>query len=587
MSGFLLFLALFHPHAMSQPPTPADTAALPLPGEASGPHWDNLRVPMRDGVTLSTNVFLPKEAGPFPVILFRTPYDAGVPKKTDDWTDRGYAVVFQDVRGRFRSGGEDRPWTAEIEDAWDTLNWMVKQPWCNGRVGMYGGSYVGYTQVAAARSGHPALKVITPALIGADLYHTSYWGGVLRHTRQSRWLLRGPADLDQQALEQHLPLATLDQFVRGRKIAYWHETLAHPAYDAFWKSRALSNDLEKIQAPAFLRTGWFDLFVCDAFELYKSFREQAGSKQARQHTRMVVGPWPHDINHTSFCDVDFGTDGKVPDLFEQEKTYLDRFLKDDAPQAPAPAPLRLYIMGANEWRDEYEWPLARTQWTRFFLAGEGKANTAAGDGRLAAAPSGTPDRFDYDPAHPVPTQGGAWCFVHIGLKDQREIEKRRDVLVYTSDPLSEPMEVTGPVSAELYVSSSARDTDFTVKLVDVAPDGRALGVTDGIVRARYRNQVPEGELLEPGKVYRMTIACPPTAYLFKAGHRLRVQISSSNFPVFARNLNTGGAIAEETTPIIAHQTVHHSEEYPSHIVLPVIPKRVDTSPVRRILSGVR
>lgn len=555
-------------------PTTNPTAS-PAPGHGER-HQDNLRVPMRDGISLSTNVFLPEGKGPFPVILFRTPYDASLLKKADEWTTRGYAVVYQDVRGRFRSDGEDSPWVGETTDAEDTLNWMVEQPWCNGRVGMYGGSYIGFTQVAAARSGHPALKVVTPALIGADRYHTSYWAGALRHTRLSRWLLRGPTNFDQHALERHLPLSTLDQFVRGRKIAHWQEVLAHPTYDEFWKKQALTNDIGKIQSPAFIRAGWFDLFICDAFDLYRAFRDKAGSDLARRHTRMIVGPWPHEINNTDFSDVDFGTDGKIADLFEQEQTYMDRFLKSEVLDAPAQAPLRLYVMGANVWRDEYEWPIARTQWTRFHLASDGGANTSGGNGRLTDRASGPSDHFTYDPADPVPTHGGAWCFVNVGLKDQRELEKRQDVLVYTSDPLPEAMEVTGPVTAELYVSSSARDTDFTVKLVDVAPDGRALGVTDGIVRARYRNQVPEGELLEPDMVYRVTISCPPTAYLFKAGHRLRVQVSSSNFPVFARNLNTGGAIAEETTPIIAHQTVHHSAEYPSHVTLPVIPKRTGT-----------
>ncbi|MBE2203541.1 MAG: CocE/NonD family hydrolase [Chthoniobacterales bacterium] len=206
------------------------------------------------------------------------------------------------------------------------------------------------------------------------------------------------------------------------------------------------------------------------------------------------------------------------------------------------------------------------------MASGGRANTSGGDGRLAVLPSGPADHFVYDPANPVPTQGGAWCFENLGLRDQREIEKRADVLVYTSEPLEEAMEVTGVVTAELYISSSAPDTDFTVKLVDVAPDGRALGVTDGIVRARYRNQVPEGELLEPDKVYRVPIACPPTAYEFQPGHRLRIEISSSNFPVFARNLNTGASPADETTSAIARQTIHHTEEYPSRVSLPVIPR---------------
>lgn len=551
--------------------------AVEAPAANAQKHFDNIRVKMRDGITLSTNVFLPEQSGPVPVMLIRTPYNASTStsESAKEWTDHGYAVVYQDVRGRFRSEGEDIPWTAETLDAEDVLNWLVKQPWCNGKVGMYGGSYLGFTQVAASRTGHPALRMTTPTLIGADRYHTSYWGGALRHGRLSRWLLRSPVkahDSDLEALDGHLPLSTLDTFMCGKEIPYWHDVLAHPAYDDFWKKQALSNDLGKIQAPAFIRTGWFDLFICDAFDLYNGIHQKAGSETARKNTRMIVGPWPHDINKIDFCEADFGAKAQLLDLFKEEVAYAGKFLKDDAKADISAAPIRLFVMGANEWRDEYEWPLARTQWTKFYLASGGKANTGKGDGKLASAASGSADRFNYDPSNPVPTNGGAWCFVNLGLRDQQELEKREDILVYTSEPLKAPTEVTGPITAELYISSSAPDTDFTVKLVDVAPDGKAMGITDGIVRARYRNQVPEGELLKQGEVYRVTIKCPPTSYLFKEGHRIRVDVSSSNFPVFARNLNSGLLPSEEKDPIVARQTIYHTEEYPSHIVLPIIPQ---------------
>ncbi len=530
---------------------------------------DDVKIPMRDGIRLSANVFVPKEGSSFPVILSRTPYNAGQIEQADEWVLRGYAVVYQDTRGRFRSEGEDRPWLGEKDDAEDTLNWLVQQPWCNGQVGMYGGSYPGFTQVAAARTGHPALKAITPALIGAERYSFNYWGGALRHGRRTRWLLRVPQEFDAERFQNHLPLKTLDLLVHGKINPLWREVLENPVYNRFWQHDSLSEDVARLKAPAFIRTGWFDLFICDTFSLFEHFRYHAPDEETRRRTRMIIGPWPHDINNTKYDELDFGDAGKIPDLFEQEQRFLDHHLKGTPD--PTPAPIQLFVMGANCWRYENEWPLARTRWTRLYLAGGGRANTAGGDGLLAERPSGTPDHFTYDPMNPVPTHGGAWCFTNVGLKDQRALEKRSDVLVYTSAPLPEPLEVTGPVSAELYISSSAPDTDFTLKLVDVAPDGTALGITDGIVRVRYRNGVPEGELLKPGEVVRVTIECPPTSYLFRKGHRIRVDISSSNFPAFSRNLNTGLPIGEECTPVIAHQTVYHNEQYPSHVLLPVIP----------------
>ncbi len=533
-------------------------------------HYDNTRVPMRDGVALSTNIFLPVGEGPFPALLIRTPYDATAGDNAM-WSAHGYAVVKQDVRGRHRSEGEDRPWVHEKDDGEDTLNWLEQQPWCNGRVAMYGGSYPGATQIAAARTGHAALRCITPTLIGAELYHRTYWGGALRYGRLARWTLRAAPEFPQECIDWALPVSDTDVLVQGKPVPYWSDMLSHPINDELWRRDSLAADVRKLQAPAFIRTGWFDIFIADAFDLYNGFRNQAGSPRAREGTRMIVGPWPHDINQTKVGDVDFGEGGKIVDLMEQEISFIDHFTKEDT-DAPLPAaPIRIFVMGADQWRDECEWPLARTQWTRLYLASEGGANSANGDGRIAITPSGPPDYFDYDPANPVPTLGGAWDFNNIGLKDQRSLDHRHDILAYTSLELSEPMEVTGPVSAELYISSSAPDTDFTVKLVDIAPDGRALGVTDGIVRARYRNDNPSGDFLQSDTVYKLTIHCPPTAYLFRKGHRVRVQISSSNFPVFARNLNTEAVYGTEADLRIARQTVHHTPDYPSCIILPVIP----------------
>ncbi|MEO6907470.1 MAG: CocE/NonD family hydrolase [Abditibacteriaceae bacterium] len=521
----------------------------------------NQRIVMRDGVELSTNIYLPDTLGPFPVLLARTPYDAmSRGSGVLEWPSRGFAYVAQDVRGRFLSDGEWYPWFAEINDGEDTLNWIAAQSWCDGNVAMYGGSYPGATQIAAALTGHPVLKCTTPCLIGGNFYHTFYWGGALRWGWQTGWTLGRKKVPDSETVLHHLPLRDADIFAGGKELPYWQDLLRHPLSDEFWQSHNLEGNVGRVQAPMFIRSGWFDFMVGDILETFSALKSMGGSEEARKFSRILIGPWPHNINQQVVGEEDFGEVAVISDLYEQEIAYIERLTKERT-EPENVAPIRLFIMGKNQWRDEQEWPLARTVWTDWLLAG---------DGVLGSAPSGAPDGFDYDPANPVPTHGGAWNFDGIGPYDQTEIEERGDVLVFSSEVLSEDMEVTGPVEVKLFASSSARDTDFTAKLVDVRPDGRAMSVTDGIVRARYRNPERGEELLVSGEVYEFTIRCNPTAYMFGQGHKIRVEISSSNFPAFARNLNTGGDIADETEMQVAHQTIYHSPEYPSRIILPVV-----------------
>jgi putative CocE/NonD family hydrolase len=535
----------------------------------------NQRVAMRDGVGLSTNIYLPDSPGPFPVLLIRTPYDAsGKNSGVLEWPSRGFAYVVQDARGRFLSDGEWYPWFNEKDDGEDTLNWIAAQPWCNGNIAMYGGSYLSSTQLAAALTGHPNLKCLTPCLKGCDFYHTAYWGGALKLAWQSSWTTPITQVDGVEPVRDHLPLADLDVFAGGKPVPYWQDLLRHPRLDEFWKPVTLSQNFEKISAPMFIRTGWFDLFVGDVFNLYNGVREHGGNETVRKQSRILVGPWPHNINQQLVGEEDFGESAVISDLYEKEIAFIERFTDAKTIEENSNAPIRLFVMGANKWRDEYAWPLTRTVWTEYFLGSGGTANSASGDGVLGAAPSGLSDRFDYDPSHPVPTKGGAWEFANVGPCDQSEIEAREDVLVYTSEVLADDLEVTGPVEVKLFASSSARDTDFTAKLVDVRLDGKAMSVTDGIVRARYRNASEGEELLVPGEVYEFTIHCNPTSYLFRKGHRLRVEIASSNFPAFARNLNSGGDIASETEMHIAHQTVYHNDQFPSRIILPVIPEKL-------------
>jgi len=513
----------------------------------------NLRVPMRDGTELATHVYLPNAEGPFPVFFRRTPYEALVKEETaGEWPGRGYAYVSQDVRGRFLSDGEFSL-TKDPDDGEDTLNWIAAQPWCDGNIAMYGGSALARAQLAAAMSGHPALKCITPCLIGLAPYNGSYWGGAYRLMNKE---------------SKSLPLIEPETLVKSPDHA-----LNHPHNDSYWKAISLVDKFHKVKAPAFIRTGWFDLFVCDVFDLYNGLRKNGGTEDVRNYTRIIVGPWPHNINEKDVGEGDFGPTAAIRDLYEQEIAFIDYFTRGKTGYDLNAAPIRIFVMGVNRWRDEYEWPLAGTVWTYTYLSSAGNANTSAGDGKLSSKPSGPADSFSYDPADPVPTRGGAWGFDNVGPYDQTEIEKRPDVLVYTSDKLSDDLEVTGPIKVKLFASSSAVDTDFTAKLVDLMPDGRAMSVTDGIVRARYRNQNGREEFLVPGKVYEFTIKCNPTAYVFLKGHKMRLEISSSNFPAFARNLNTGEKIGTSADMTVARQRVFHSVKHPSRIILPVIPNK--------------
>jgi uncharacterized protein len=574
----VLFCAAATPVA-GAPDMAAKKAARDFPAERSKiivtstvKSFINLRVPMRDGTELATHVFLPDSEGPFPVLLVRTPYDARGYLKSDEWPGRGYAYVAQDVRGCFLSDGDFYPWFNEMADGEDTLNWIAAQPWCNGNIAMYGGSYVAATQLAASVTGRPALKCFTPCLIGSEYYHTSYWGGAFRLGWQSGWVLKPKEGADRDEIKRHLPLVDADLLAAGRENKYWRDALNHPQYDGFWKPMSMAEHFGKVQTPAFIRTGWFDTFVCDVFDLYNGLRKHGGSEDGRKYTRVIVGPWPHNINQQLVGEEDFGPAAAIEDLYEQEIAFIDQFTRGKPGYDLNAAPIRIFVMGTNKWRDEYEWPLARTVWTDSFLSSGGKANTALGDGALSSAPSGPGDSFNYDPSNPSPTKGGAWDST-CGPCDQRETEKRQDVLVYTANELPNDLEVTGPIVVRLFAASSAVDTDFTAKLVDLRPDGRAMSVTDGIIRARYRNLNGREEFLTPGKVYEFIIECNPTSYAFLKGHRMRLEISSSNFPAFARNLNTGNDTATDAKVNEARQTIFHSKEYPSRIILPVIRER--------------
>jgi hypothetical protein len=556
-----------------------------LPSEVRIAAEYDVRIPMRDGIDLVANVFRPEGNGRLPAVLVRTPYGKGAELRPNfrAFVEQGYAVVIEDVRGRYKSEGVFDPLRQEVADGEDTLSWVAHQDWSNRRVGMMGSSYLGITQWKAALSGSPYLKAIFPIVAGCDDYSDRFYspGGALKLGHRLEWMaenLRAPGyKPDFERFVLGVPLRQADRLATGHSVGFFQQALDHPAYDSFWKSVSTREQLDRVRAAVFTAAGWYDPFAESDLEAFRILRRHGRA------CRIVVGPWPHDLFYR-FTDVDFGPEAKAP-LRELQLGWFDTWLKEAADRstvaghgAATDPPLRIFIMGANRWRDEREWPLARAVETPFYLASRGRANGLAGDGRLE--PHGpprraTPDRFEYDPADPAPTNGGALCCNPVllpwGPRDQRAVERRRDVLVYTGAPLKEAVEVTGPVRVVLYVSTSAPDTDFTAKLVDVFPDGSARNLTDGILRLRYRESLERPALAQPGRVYAVTIDAGVTSNEFGRGHRVRLEVSSSNFPHYDRNPNTGRPVADENELRRAWQTVYHDRLRASRVVLPVIP----------------
>jgi len=530
---------------------------------------------MRDGVHLSANLFHPGPPGRYPTILVRTPYGKGsaLPPKYAPFVEHGYAVVVQDVRGRYASEGVFRPLDQEPADGDDTLNWIARQPWSDGKIGMAGASYLGIVQWKAATAGNPHLKAIFPATAGCDDYRDRFYspGGAMKLGQRLLWMsenLRAPhyhPDFSRFVL--HLPLATSDVAATGQTSDMFQEVVAHPAYDSFWKTRSVWEQLDKIRVPVFSVGGWFDNFVESDLEAYARLHRHTGVD------RILIGPWPHNMM-ARLEGVDFGPDAITP-VGSLQLQWFDQFLRGVDTPLLSEAPVRIFVMGANRWCGAREWPPPAHE-TRFYLESRGHANTLTGDGRLAARLPGADaaDRYIFDPHDPVPTMGGAVCcnpqVFPWGPRDQRLVEQRRDVLVYSTAPLRRDLEVIGPVRVILYAATSARDTDFTAKLIDVFPDGRALNLTDGILRLRYRKSLAEPELVRPGQICRLFIDAGVTGNVFRKGHRIRVEISSSNFPRFDRNPNTGEDVNHATELKTAWQTVYHDQRRPSYLVLPVI-----------------
>ena len=557
----------------------------------------DLKCPMKDGTELATDVYLPTEGGPFPAIVTRTPYDKYGEVSVDRWIHRaqqGYAVVAQDVRGRYESPGEFYTMVNEASDGNDCVEWVAQQPWCNGKIGTIGGSYTGLTQWQAAQ-GSNRITCAVPQVAYSNVYHNwvytggafqlafnTSWGiatGARGHQRQYLWL---PEEISQATLFRHLPLIDIDEEA-GRHIPHWKDWINHPSYDDYWRGmNPIQEHYGEVDMAAYHMGGWFDVFLQGGLNNFMGMTKKGKTESARKSQKMIVGPWIHSLGlkgtSSKIGDVDFG-EACLIDLETEQTRWYDYWLKGIDNGIMEEPRVKVFVMGVNRWREAEEWPLPETRYTPYYLHSGGKANSSFGDGSLSVTPQEeeTPDEYVYDPEHPVMTIGGSTCCAEtltattMGPRDQRPVEYRPDVLVYTTPPLERDVEVTGPVKAVVYAASSARDTDFTAKLVDVYPNGYAMNVAQGIQRARYRDSWDTPTLLEPGKVYEYTIDLWSTSNRFQKGHRIRLEIASSNFPQFDRNPNTGNAFGQDAELQTAEQTIYHDREHPSHILLPVIP----------------
>ncbi len=543
----------------------------------------NISVPMRDGIRLATTVYLPLVEHPCPTVFVRTAYnrsgffDAFFPA-------HGMALVVQDCRGRYEAGGKFYPFVHEAEDGYDTLEWIGSQTWCNGKVGMYGDSYLAATQFYAAPMGSRFLQALNPRFMAGDSWKRAFYcDGAFSLSLTWSWLCFECASrvshassmslINVRELLRTLPLLSLDDRSGAGVVPHYRDYVSKSQYDAHWQALRVRDRLAQFNMPVLLTGGWYDNYAAETAANFVGL-QQAPTPEIRDSHRMIIGPWTHGINRDSTLgEIDFGKEA----LRENDATnrWLDCMLHEGDSRKFQEAPIRIFVMGVNIWRDEYEWPLARARDVNYYLHSDGRLSTD-----IPRADEST-DRYSYDPDDPVPTLGGnhsigpynpgLYEFMKPGPYDQREIEQRPDVLVYTSDVLTHDTEVTGPVSLTLYAASSARDTDFVAKLTDVHPDGRSINITEGVIRARFREDVwGKPKLLAPDIVYEFTIDLQVTSNVFRKGHRIRIDITSSNFPLWDRNLNTGNDPGTDTAMIVAHQTIYHDRARPSHIVLPVV-----------------
>jgi uncharacterized protein len=544
---------------------------------------------MRDGVVLRSDIYRPRADGQFPVLLTRTPYDKREAAATGLMVAaRGYVVIVQDVRGRYSSEGEWYAFKNEPQDGYDSVEWAATLPYSNGKVGMFGMSYIGVTQMLTAIAAPPHLAGIMPENTGSN-YHENwtYQGGAFEQWFNQSWTTNLAENTFDRRMAKNsqavswtakLPLSNyplLDPGAPSGVADYYSDWLAHPSYDDYWKQWSIEEHFAQIQVPAFHVASWYDIFQDGSLENYLGIKAHGGSEAARKGQHLLVTVGGHAGGGPVIGEVDFGRDSVVSANSLLLRWY-DYLLKGIDNGIGSEKPVKLFVMGKNVWREEDAWPLARARETRYYLHSSSKANTLKGDGALSVtAPlTETADNYVYDPADPVPTRGGPLCCerrqIVPGALDQRPIENREDVLVYTTPAFKQDTEVTGRIKLEVYVSSSAVDTDFTGKVVDVEPQGFARNVTEGILRARYRSSREKAEFMNPGEVYKLKLDLWSTSNVFLAGHKLRLEVSSSNFPRFDRNLNTGEDQGHSTRMVKSTNAVYHDREHPSALIVPVV-----------------
>ena len=567
----------------------------------------DIPIKMRDGVTLQADVYRPDTTEKYPAIIVRTPYNK-IPSARSDFLSpldaafAGYAVVIQDTRGRFASEGDFTAGMPEGQDGYDTIEAVVTEPWCDGNVGMAGASYLGRNQWQAALENPPHLKAIAPHVIGSGLLSDSRLAGVHELESAISWSAVMAIDTLQKQAQQGKDVSEAIKMIR---YAMTHtkevcsflplKELPHFKFEGLeegfmkrfsddelkkYKSEAdFRWDYSKVQVPCMLSAGWYDMFVGSTFENFLGMQNQGGSTIAREGQHLFMGPWVHGSRvNNQVGRVNFGPSASGGGSFATARhlAFFDKYLKGIDSQFLVP--VRYFIMGLNRWKNAESWPLPETDWQRFYLHSRGNANSVTGDGTISREEPGTEpvDIFVYNPHNPVASRGGRInpdLNLPAGPLDQSLTEKRNDVLCYTSPELKEGIEISGPLQLHLFASSSAVDTDFMVRLIDVHPDGLAINVAEGCLRARYRNSILKPELLKPDEVTEFVIDLAATSNYFDKGHHIRIDITSSDFPRFDRNMNTGNPFGEDAQGIPALQTIFHQSGRASYIDFPVIPEK--------------
>ncbi|MBF6330984.1 CocE/NonD family hydrolase [Nocardia transvalensis] len=573
---------------------------------------------MRDGVVLKADVYRPQTADPVPVVLMRTQYGKSSAQiqpyryQSPDWfASHCYLVVVQDIRGQGKSGGTFTEFGNDLNDGYDSVEWAAALPGSNGKVGMYGSSYVGATQWLAAVGAPPHLTTIVPANTSADYYDGwTYEGGAFRLGFVEPWAMdtiartaalnRGDTATAKQLeadAEEHtrwLAYRPYQQFPPMHPgdpaVAPWYfDWIRHSTRDDYWKQWSIRDRYANVKVPVLNIAGWYDAFLAGGADNFAGMVKSGGSDEARRNQRLVIGPWDHvgwgrpGTNVSAPMLAAAGPAGDSP-VNELMLAWFDHFLKGKDTAVSGRPRVDYFVMGANRWKQADAWPLPNTKWTTYYFSGDGNMSLPGRKGALTPdAPKDPqePDRYYYNPLDPVPSAGGhSCCGASTGPQgpfDQYVVEQRSDVLTYTTDPMPTDTEITGPTEVKLWAASTAPDTDFTAKLVAVAPDGSTVNLNNGIIRAAFRDSLEHPTPIVPGQPYQYTIRIWPTSYLVKAGSRIRLEISSSDYPQYAPNPNTGEPFGQSANTQGATQTIFHDPDHPSSVVLPIIPAGDDGS----------